>query len=125
MSKAAVTLTMSVPTEKTPTTPCPAEKGLWLAVVCMVAFLTVLRFSLCGIVELLPEETYYWTYAQHPAFGYFDHSPMVAWIITIGTTLFGDTALGVRIVTFGLWVGSAGLLFLTGRMWFGRRMALA
>ncbi|HXI83915.1 MAG TPA: glycosyltransferase family 39 protein [Verrucomicrobiae bacterium] len=91
----------------------------------MVAILTVLRFSLCGIVELLPEETYYWTYAQHPAFGYFDHPPMVAWIITVGTTLFGDTALGVRSVTFLLWVASAGLLFLTGRMWFGRRTALA
>jgi len=84
----------------------------------------VLRLSLCGIIELLPEETYYWTYAQHPAFGYFDHPPMVAWIITAGTTLFGDTALGVRIVTFVLWGVTAVLLFLTGRMWFGRRTAL-
>jgi dolichol-phosphate mannosyltransferase len=116
---------MSVPTENTSATPRPFDKGLWLAVICMVAVLTVLRFSLCGIVELLPEETYYWTYAQHPAFGYFDHPPMVAWIITVGTTLFGDTALGVRIVTFVLWMASAGLLFLTGRMWFGRRTALA
>ena len=120
----AVKLTMSVPTENTSTTPCPSDKGLWLAVVCMVAVITVLRFSLCGIIELLPEETYYWTYAQHPAFGYFDHPPMVAWVITVGTTLFGDTALGVRIVTFVLWMVSAGLLFLTGRMWFGGRTAL-
>ena len=125
MSHAAVTLTMRVPTENTSSTPCPSDKGLWLAVVCMVTVMTVLRFSLCGIVELLPEETYYWTYAQHPAFGYFDHPPMVAWIITAGTTLFGDTALGVRIVTFVLWMASAGLLFLTGRIWFGRRTALA
>lgn len=49
---------------------------------------------------------------------------MVAWVITVGTTLFGDTALGVRILTFVLWMVSAGLLFLTGRMWFGRRTAL-
>ena len=115
---------MSVPTENTSTTLRPSDKGLWLAVICMVAILTVLRLSLCGIIELLPEETYYWTYAQHPAFGYFDHPPMVAWIITAGTTLFGDTALGVRIVTFVLWGVTAVLLFLTGRMWFGRRTAL-
>ena len=115
---------MSVPTENTSTTPCPFDRGLCLAVICTVAFLTVLRFSFCGIVELLPEETYYWTYAQHPALGYFDHPPMVAWVITVGTTLFGDTALGVRIVTFVLWMATAGLLFLTGQMWFGRRTAL-
>lgn len=115
---------MSVPTENASTTPCPSDKGLWLAVIGMVAMLTVLRLLLCGTIELLPEEAYYWTYAQHPAFGYFDHPPMVAWIITMGTTLFGHTAFGVRIVTFVLWIGSAGLLFLTGRMWFGRRIAL-
>src|ERR1700689_1814397 len=112
MSHAAANLTMSVPTENTSTTPCPSDKGLWLAVIGMVAVLTVLRFLLCGVIELLPEEAYYWTYAQHPAFGYFDHPPMVAWIITMGSTLFGHTAFGVRIVTFVLWMGSAGLLFL-------------
>jgi dolichol-phosphate mannosyltransferase len=49
---------------------------------------------------------------------------MVAWIITAGTTLFGNTALGVRTMTFVLWILSADLLFLTGRMWFGRRTAM-
>ncbi len=106
------------------TTSRPTDKSLWLAVVCMVAVLTVLRLALCGIVELLPEETYYWTYAQHPSFGYFDHPPMVAWVIAAGTALFGDTALGVRLVTILLWMATSGLLFLTGRMWFGRRTAL-
>jgi dolichol-phosphate mannosyltransferase len=100
------------------------DKGLWCVVICMVAGLTVLRLLLCGVVELLPEEAYYWTYAKHPALGYFDHPPMVAWFIAIGTALFGDTALGVRFMTFVLWIATAGLLFLTARMWFGRRVAL-
>jgi dolichol-phosphate mannosyltransferase len=98
--------------------------GLCLAVIAMVAGLTLLRFLLCGVIELIPEEAYYWTYAQHPALGYFDHPPMVAWFVTLGTALFGDTAMGVRVMTFVLWVATAGLLFLTGRMWFGKRVAL-
>lgn len=65
---------MSVPTENTSIKPCPSDKALWLAVVCMVAVLTLLRFSLCGIIELLPEETYYWTYAQHPGVRLFRSS---------------------------------------------------
>jgi dolichol-phosphate mannosyltransferase len=89
-----------------------------------VAVLTLLRFLLCDVIELIPEEAYYWTYAKHPALGYFDHPPMVAWCITLGTAMLGDTAMGVRVMTFVLWVATAGLLFLTGRMWFGKRAAL-
>ncbi len=98
--------------------------GLCVAVVAMVAGLTLLRLLLCGVIELIPEEAYYWTYAKHPALGYFDHPPMVAWCVTLGTAALGDTAMGVRIMTFVLWVATAGLLFLTGRMWFGKRVAL-
>jgi len=98
--------------------------GLCVAVIVMVAGLTLLRFLLCGVIELIPEETYYWTYAKHPALSYFDHPPMVAWLITLGTALLGDTPMGVRIMTLILWIATAGLLFLTGRMWFGQRVAL-
>ena len=106
------------------TTPRKPDRGLWLAVLAMVTVLTLLRLWLCGVLGLLPEEAYYWTYSKHPAPGYFDHPPMVAWVITLGTTLFGDTPLGVRFATIMLWIATAGLLFLTGRMWFGRRVAL-
>ena len=98
--------------------------GLLIGVVSAVALLTLIRFALAGVTELLPEEAYYWMYSKHPSLGYFDHPPMVAWVIAAGTTLFGDTQLGVRFVTFLLWIASCVLLFLTGRLWFGRRTAL-
>jgi dolichol-phosphate mannosyltransferase len=56
----------------------------------------LLRLAFFGRTELLPEEAYYWNYSQHLDIGYLDHPPMVAWLIKLGTTLFGDTALGVR-----------------------------
>jgi len=107
------------------TTEREAGNGLLIGVVAAVALLTLIRFALAGTIELLPEEAYYWTYSKHPALGYFDHPPMVAWIIAVGTTLFGDTQLGVRFGTFLMWVASSWLLFLTGKIWFGRRAALA
>ncbi len=124
MGRAFVRVTMPEQLETTATTSRKPGNGLCVAVVAMVAGLTLLRFLLCGVIELIPEEAYYWTYAKHPALGYFDHPPMVAWFVTLGTVLFGDTAMGVRIMTFVLWVATAGLLFLTGRMWFGKRVAL-
>lgn len=99
--------------------------GLLIGVIAAVTLLTLLRFMMAGVTELIPEEAYYWTYSQHPALGYFDHPPMVAWVTAIGTALFGDTQLGVRFGTFALWAASCGLLFLTGRLWFGKRVALA
>ena len=57
----------------------------------------LLRLVYCSQIELLPEETYYWNYAQHLDLGYLDHPPMVAWLIGVGTALCGDTELGVRL----------------------------
>src|SRR5207249_9824652 len=92
----------------------------WL--VTAVVGLTGARLWLAGQTELLPEEAYYWTYAKHPALGYFDHPPMVAWIIAAGTWLLGDTERGVRLVNTLLWVGSCVTLFRTARQWFGERV---
>ncbi len=88
-----------------------------------VLALTVIRLWLAGKTELVPEEAYYWTYSQHPALSYFDHPPMVAWMIALGTSLFGSTELGVRMATIMLWPVSALLLFATGRLWFGVKVA--
>lgn len=47
-------------------------------------------------IPLFPDEMYYWEWSRHLAAGYFDHPPAIAWLIRIGTLVFGDTALGVR-----------------------------
>jgi len=56
----------------------------------------LLRLLYSGQVEMLPEETYYWNYALHLDIGYLDHPPMVAWLIWLGTNVFGTTEFGVR-----------------------------
>lgn len=95
-----------------------------LVVLCVTAAaVTLIRFLLAGWTELLPEEAYYWTYAQHPAWGYFDHPPMVAWAIRAGTILLGDTERGVRLFNILLWAASCVTLFQTCRLWFGERVA--
>jgi dolichol-phosphate mannosyltransferase len=62
----------------------------------VIAYLAMLRLIYAGSVELLPEEAYYWDYSRHLDFGYLDHPPMVAWLIRLGTSLFGQTEFGVR-----------------------------
>ena len=49
-----------------------------------------------GTTELFDDEAYYWIYSQYPARGYFDHPPMIAWLIKAGYTIF-PYELGVRL----------------------------
>ena len=48
--------------------------------------------------ELIFDEAYYWYYAQHMAWGYFDHPPMVALIVKL-SSLFFNGELGVRFIS--------------------------
>lgn len=48
--------------------------------------------------ELSADEAYYWMYSRFPAFGYFDHPPVIAFFIRAGYALF-DNTLGVRLFT--------------------------
>ncbi len=89
--------------------------------VCLFTF--GLKLVYIGQTALLPEEAYYWNYAQHPALGYLDHPPMVAWLITGGTVLFGNNEFGVRFFAPFLGLVTAGFGFALARNLFGRRAA--
>jgi dolichol-phosphate mannosyltransferase len=82
------------------------------------------RFIALAMVPLAPEEAYYWMYAQHPNLSYFDHPPMIAWLISLGTALFGDNEFGVRVISHLLMLGVSVLLYEYGKAWFSRRAAI-
>ncbi len=65
-------------------------------VVSLAVYSFALRLLYAGLVELMPEETYYWNYAQHLDYGYLDHPPMVAWLIRAATGVFGQNEFAVR-----------------------------
>ncbi len=52
-----------------------------------LAYVLVLRLVFMGLVNLIPEEAYYWNYAQHLDLSYLDHPPMVAWLIWLSTSV--------------------------------------
>ena len=66
---------------------------LWLAL-----GLTLIRLVAGASIHLTEDEAYYRLWAQHLQLGYFDHPPMVAWWIRLGSLICGDTPLGVRLV---------------------------
>jgi 4-amino-4-deoxy-L-arabinose transferase-like glycosyltransferase len=65
----------------------------------IVLALVVLRLVAAAVTPLSFDEAYYWMWSKHLAFGYYDHPPMVALVIRLGTMIAGDTELGVRLVS--------------------------
>lgn len=62
----------------------------------IVALVTVFRIVVAARVPLTEDETYYWSWSKHLAFGYLDHPPAVAWLIASMSWL-GQSPLAVRL----------------------------
>ncbi|MDH5822512.1 glycosyltransferase family 39 protein [Luteimonas sp. RD2P54] len=82
-----------------------------------LAFLAV-HLAIAAWVPLFDDEAYYALWARDLALGYYDHPPMIAYMIRLGTSLFGETALGIRLFPV---IGFAASGYLVGDM--ARRMS--
>jgi dolichol-phosphate mannosyltransferase len=91
----------------------------------LIVYAFALRLVYMGCVELLPEETYYWNYSRHLDIGYLDHPPLVAWLIKLGTAVFGQSQFGVRIGALFCGVVTSIFTYRLARNLFGEASALA
>ena len=73
-------------------------------------------------IPLYSDETYYWLWSKKLALSYFDHPPMVAYLIKV-TTLFGDSAMEIRLAAPLLMAGSAYLLYQLAKAIFDEQAA--
>jgi hypothetical protein len=69
-----------------------------LRLILFLALFTLARLWVAAVVHLTEDEAYYRLWAASLQFGYYDHPPMIAWWIRVGTLIAGDTALGVRLL---------------------------
>ena len=89
----------------------------------IVLFLFTLFNSVANrFIPLYSDETYYWLWSKKLALSYFDHPPMVAYLIK-ATTLFGDSAMEIRLSAPLLMAGSAYLLYKLAKVMFDERVA--
>lgn len=77
----------------------------------VVAYALILRAIFMASINLIPEEAYYWNYAQRLDWGYLDHPPMVAWLIRLSTDLIGKSEFSVRLPAYVCWIVAAIFMF--------------
>ncbi len=71
-----------------------------------VAMIVLMRMIMSALLPLSFDEAYYWRWSQHLALGYWDHPPLIAYVIRLGTLIFGDTEFGVRFIPLLLSIGA-------------------
>src|SRR4051795_4869008 len=96
-------------------------RGTVLTILALIA----LRLVAAAFTPLTFDESYYWTWSKHLAGGYYDHPPMVAVLIRLGTLLAGDTELGVRLISILLALPMSFAVYRTAELLFGGQRVAA
>ena len=95
-----------------------------MAAIGIIAFILMLRLVYFGSAQLIPDEAYYWQYAQHMDLSFYDHPPMVAWLIWLGTSLLGHNEFGVRIGALICGFVAIGYLYMLARNLYDKSTAM-
>ncbi len=111
------------PPEAQKMAPTPSNIRPSGVILLLLIALTAIRLSIAAGTGLVFDEAYYRLWGLFPAWGYFDHAPMVAWWVALGQGIVGDTALGTRLLgPLSALIGSL-LLWRTTFLLFDRSVA--
>jgi len=83
-----------------------SRNQFYIALIC----LTVFHIFLAASFPPAEDELYYWSWAKSLQLSYYDHPPMVAYLIAFSTKLFGNNLFGIRF--FGVLLGLVVLMLL-------------
>ncbi len=81
-------------------------------------------FILTCPFDLSADEAHYWEWSRHLDWSYYSKGPMIAYLIYLGTSVFGDTVFGVRAFAVILSAASSVLLYLMGKELYDEKTGL-
>jgi len=102
------------PANTVPTITCTAKDVTWLRsgyVLILLTTLLRLFYIASETIDLSGDEAYQWIWSKHPAVSYYSKPLMIAVAQFLGTSIWGDTAFGVRFLS-PLIAGTGGFLLL-------------
>ncbi|MEI6857911.1 glycosyltransferase family 39 protein [Psychrilyobacter sp.] len=64
--------------------------------------ITVLRLAIGSYLNLSDDEAYYLLWSRNLGMSYYDHPPLIAYLIRLITSIFGENNFSVRFVSVGM-----------------------
>jgi undecaprenyl-diphosphatase len=89
----------------------------------LIAGCTVGRMVYAQSFPLTPDETNYWQWSRHLAWGYHDQTPMIAWAIYLFTWMLGHSELAVRLPSILSMAIASLYMVAMAKHWFSERIA--
>lgn len=63
----------------------------------ILGLFTLYHIITAATLSLSDDGAYYWEWSRHLALSYYDHPPVIAYLIWLSTTLFGSSPFAVRL----------------------------
>jgi undecaprenyl-diphosphatase len=97
------------------------------ALVFLLLLISLFRiyFILTSPIDLSPDEAHYWEWSRRLDWSYYSKGPMIAYLIYLGTSVFGDTVFGVRVLAVVMSAASSCLIYLMARDLYDEKTGLA
>lgn len=67
----------------------------WLLVTALAAL--AVRLWIAAAMPITGDEAFFYWWGVYPDWGYYDHPPMVGWLIWLMRTLFGEATWAIRL----------------------------
>ncbi len=97
-----------------------------------VLFIFLLVLSLFRIyyiqnspLDLSPDEAHYWEWSRRLDLSYYSKGPMIVYLIYLGTSIFGDTVSGIRIMAVIFSALSSILLYSLGKNIYDEKVGIS
>ena len=102
------------------------ERARWQTrALLLIGVLTALRVVTAIHLPLSFDEAYFWLWSKNLAISYYDHPPLIALAIRLGTLAFGDTEFGVRAVSLGASIVASWAVWRAGAILSGEAVGAA
>ncbi|MDR3307150.1 MAG: glycosyltransferase family 39 protein [Endomicrobium sp.] len=93
--------------------------GFWVVNVVSAAS----RLLIIGKIGLTVDEAHYWVYSKFLDFSYFDHPPLIGYIIKASTLVFGNNEFAVRFPTVLIFFFATWIFFICAKKLYNERTA--
>ena len=81
-------------------------------------------FTISSNLTIHPDEADHWVWSQHLSWGYFEHPPMIAFVIRLFTDIFGDKWYAIELCSQSMSLLTIIFLFILSKELFGNEAAL-
>jgi len=95
------------------------QKLFWF----LTAFTTFVRLSVIGKIGITVDEAHYWVYSRFLDLSYYDHPPLIGYIIKLFTKIFGINEFAVRLPSVIIFVIASYIFFISAKKLFNEKIA--